>query len=139
MLTHITILIAYHHHVFRTIISHIVQSHTGFCVAACADTKEKLLERTKEFPPDVIITDIAPPGIGNPGTLQEPAKRHSAPRVIRLAAGHYDDALQTLTEKRLAIFYLAQNHLQVKPKYSGSCFTTLTIKVFKLLIVHEYL
>jgi hypothetical protein len=101
--------------------------------------ERKASGKNQRISPDVIITDIAPPGIGNPGTLQEPAKRHSAPRVIRLAAGHYDDALQTLTEKRLAIFYLAQNHLQVKPKYSGSCFTTLTIKVFKLLIVHEYL
>jgi DNA-binding NarL/FixJ family response regulator len=156
MLTHITILIAHHHHVFRTIISHIVQSYTGFCVAACVDTKEKLLERTKEFSPDVIITDIALTGIHNPGTLQELVKRHSPPRVIlswrygeehhlrpamqsgcagyivhdappsdyfhaikevmkgqvfycdqtrRFTAGHYDAALQTLSEKHLAILH----------------------------------
>jgi two-component system response regulator EvgA len=156
MLAHITILIAHHHHVFRTIISHIVQSYTGFCVAACVDTKEKLLEKTKEFSPDVIITDIALSCIDNPGMLQELVKRHSQPRVIlswrygeehhlrqamqstcagyivhdappsdyflaikeaikgqvfycdqtrRFAAGQYDDALQRLSEKHLAILH----------------------------------
>jgi DNA-binding NarL/FixJ family response regulator len=71
MLAHVTIIIAHHHHFFRIILQNILQSYTGLCVLANVDNKADLLEKTKELSPDVIIADIALPGIEENAGLEK--------------------------------------------------------------------
>lgn len=71
MLVPITLIIAHHHQVFRTILQNIFQSQPGIRIIAQCATAVHLVETSIALQPQVIIADVALPGMEGLATLQK--------------------------------------------------------------------
>lgn len=71
MITHITLIIAHNHHIFRAILQNILQSYAGICVLAMVDTAEGLLQKTKELEPDVVLAGLELKGMSDVAAWQK--------------------------------------------------------------------
>ncbi len=127
MLTHITIIIAHHHHFFRIILQNILQSYTGLCVLANVDNKADLLEKTKELSPDVIIADIALPGMEESTGLQKLMADCNKAKVIVSWRYHHEHKVKKAMKADCA-GYIA--HDAVPPEYFFAIKQAMKGKVF---------
>ena len=63
MLPHITVIIGHCHPQFRTILQNIIRSQHRLCLVAIASTAIELLQLAVSHLPDIIIADVALPGM----------------------------------------------------------------------------
>ena len=82
MITHITLIIAHNHHIFRAILQNILQSYAGICVLATVDTAEGLLEKTKELQPDVVLAGLELRGMSDEAAWQKLAAQCGKTKMV---------------------------------------------------------
>jgi two-component system invasion response regulator UvrY len=87
----IRILLVDDHAVVRTGFRLLLQSLAELCVIAEADSGEAACQLYLELTPDVVILDIAMPGMGGLEALRRIRARHAEARVLALSA--HDDPL----------------------------------------------
>jgi len=63
MLPHITVIIGHCHPQFRIILQNIIRSHQRLCLVAIASTAVELIQLALSHVPDIIIADVALPGM----------------------------------------------------------------------------
>ena len=90
MIGHITLIIAHNHHIFRAILQNILQSCAGICILAKVDTGAELLEKTKELAPDVVLAELALPGMADVDAWQKLVAHCGKSKVI--VSWHHGDA-----------------------------------------------
>lgn len=90
MIGHITLIIAHNHHIFQVILQNILQSCAGICVLAKVDTAEGLLEKTKELKPDVVLAELALPGMADVAAWQKLVAHCGKTKVV--VSWHHRDA-----------------------------------------------
>lgn len=79
------------HAVVRTGFRLLLQSQTDFLVIAEADSGEIACQRYLELNPDVVVMDLAMPGMGGLEALRRILSHHPLARVLTLSA--HDDAM----------------------------------------------
>ena len=90
MIGHITLIIAHNHHIFQAILHNILQSCAGICVLAKVDTAAGLLEKTKELSPDVVLAELALPGMADVDAWQKLVDHCGKTKVV--VSWHHHDA-----------------------------------------------
>jgi two-component system response regulator NreC len=78
----INLIIAHRHPVFVVILQNLLQSYQGLHVIGAASTADSLLEATSRLKPDVIIADIALPGMKDFTALQQLATTSQAKIIL---------------------------------------------------------
>lgn len=86
----IRVLLVDDHAVVRTGFRLLLQSHAEFAVAGEADSGEAACRRYVELEPDVVVMDLAMPGMGGLEALRRIRAHHPDARVLALSA--HDDA-----------------------------------------------
>lgn len=87
----IGVLLVDDHAVVRTGFRLLLQSHAGIRVVAEAGSGEEAIERLEECRPDVVVLDIAMPGMGGLEAIKRLVSREPAVRILALSA--YDDPM----------------------------------------------
>lgn len=87
----IRVLLVDDHAVVRTGFRLLLQSHPDLKVAGEADSGEAACQRYFELEPDVVVMDLAMPGMGGLEALRRIRARHPAARVLALSA--HDDSM----------------------------------------------
>lgn len=98
----IRVLLVDDHAVVRTGFRLLLQSRPGFDVIGEAESGEAACQKYAELSPDVVVLDIAMPGMGGLEALRRIRARHREARVLALSA--HDDpthARRALTEGAL--------------------------------------
>jgi two-component system invasion response regulator UvrY len=85
----IRVLLADDHAVVRTGFRLLLQSHPDVSVVAEADSGEAACQLYAELSPDVVVLDIAMPGMGGLEALRRIRARNNQARILTLSA-HYD-------------------------------------------------
>jgi two-component system invasion response regulator UvrY len=87
----IRVLLVDDHAVVRTGFRLLLQAHSDISVVAEADSGEVACQRYIELTPDVVVMDLAMPGMGGLEALRRIRARHNQARVLTLSA--HDDAM----------------------------------------------
>jgi two-component system invasion response regulator UvrY len=87
----IRVLLVDDHAVVRTGFRLLLQAHPGTTVVGEADSGESACKRFDELAPDVVVMDLAMPGMGGLEALRRIRAHHPAARVLTLSA--HDDPL----------------------------------------------
>ncbi len=87
----IRVLLVDDHAVVRTGFRLLLQSHSELSVAGEADSGETACQRYLELEPDVVVMDLAMPGMGGLEALRRIRARHPGARVLALSA--HDDPM----------------------------------------------
>ncbi len=87
----IRVLLVDDHAVVRTGFRLLLQGHKGTLVVGEADSGENALRRYEELHPDVVVMDLAMPGMGGLEALRRLRAHHPQARVLTLSA--HDDPL----------------------------------------------
>jgi two-component system invasion response regulator UvrY len=87
----ILVLLVDDHAVVRTGFRLLLQSHAELSVAGEADSGELACQRYLELSPDVVVMDLAMPGMGGLEALRRIRARHPQARVLALSA--HDDVM----------------------------------------------
>jgi two-component system invasion response regulator UvrY len=87
----IRVLLVDDHAVVRTGFRLLLQSHAELSVAGEADSGELACQRYLELSPDVVVMDLAMPGMGGLEALRRIRARHPQARVLALSA--HDDVM----------------------------------------------
>ena len=87
----IRVLLVDDHAVVRTGFRLLLQTQSDISVVAEADSGEAACQRYIELTPDVVVMDLAMPGMGGLEALRRIRARHSQARVLTLSA--HDDAM----------------------------------------------
>ena len=87
----IRVLLVDDHAVVRTGFRLLLQSQPDVCVAGEAATGEAACQRYAELTPDVVVMDLAMPGMGGLEALRRIRARDPAARVLALSA--HDDPM----------------------------------------------
>jgi two-component system invasion response regulator UvrY len=87
----IRVLLADDHAVVRTGFRLLLQSNPDVSVVAEAATGEEVCERYPDLEPDVVVLDLAMPGMGGLEALKRLRARHPQARILALSA--YDDPM----------------------------------------------
>ena len=87
----IRVLLVDDHAVVRTGFRLLLQTQSDICVVAEADSGETACQRYIELAPDVVVMDLAMPGMGGLEALRRIRARHSQARILTLSA--HDDAM----------------------------------------------
>ena len=87
----IRVLLVDDHAVVRTGFRLLLQTQSDISVVAEADSGEAACQRYIELAPDVVVMDLAMPGMGGLEALRRIRARHAQARVLTLSA--HDDAM----------------------------------------------
>jgi len=87
----IRVLLVDDHAVVRTGFRLLLQAHPGTNVVGEADSGESACKRYEELAPDVVVMDLAMPGMGGMEALRRIRAHHPQARVLTLSA--HDDPL----------------------------------------------
>lgn len=82
MLTRIKVVIAHCHPQFRMILENIIRSQPGLCLLAVASSAVELLQLTVLHAPDIIVADIALPGMDGLAMLAQLAAISKPPQFV---------------------------------------------------------
>jgi DNA-binding NarL/FixJ family response regulator len=91
MLPQITVIIAHCQPEFKLILQNIIRSQHRLCLVAIASTVVELLQLAVAHLPDIIIADIALPGMDGLNTLAQLAAIRKPPQFV--FSWHYTDKL----------------------------------------------
>ena len=86
------ILVADDHEIIRRGIKAVLRSQPGWTICAEASTGREAISKTEEHRPDVVVMDIAMPGLNGLEATRRIRKKHPKTQVVILSL-HYSDQL----------------------------------------------
>ncbi|MDE3182927.1 MAG: response regulator transcription factor [Bacteroidota bacterium] len=96
MVTHITLIIAHNHHIFRAILQKILQSCAGISILAKVDTAEGLFAKIKELEPDVVLAGLELKGMSDMASWQKLLTQCGKTKVVISWPHHNADKLPAM-------------------------------------------
>ena len=100
----ITVIIGHCHPLFKLILQNIIRSHTTLYLLAVATTAAELLELALLHLPDVILADVALPGMNEVVTLAEMVAIRKPPRFVFSWQYHNEPLLKPIISVTPASF-----------------------------------